>query len=78
MTYSNRKVGGIRFIRMGRLQVSLCWCKPKPKAVKDGPGLRNRLKTMGLREIHAIDWALLGAALVSVAMTACTAWAQGG
>lgn len=70
-----KKVGGIRFIRMGKLQLSVCWCKPKPRRETS---LRASLKAWALTEIHAIDWALLGAALVAVAMTACTAWAQGG
>jgi hypothetical protein len=30
MTYRNRKVGGIRFIRLGRMQVSFCRCKAEP------------------------------------------------
>jgi hypothetical protein len=31
MTYSNRKVGGIRFVKLGRLQLSFCVTKAAPK-----------------------------------------------
>jgi len=33
LTLRNRKVGGIRFLRVGWLQISVCWSDPnKPKA----------------------------------------------
>lgn len=36
----------------------------------------DRLKRAVLREIHALDWALLRAALTATALAACAAWAR--
>jgi len=32
---TTKKVGGLRFVRIGRLQVSYCICKARPKAIRE-------------------------------------------
>lgn len=37
MTCTTRKVGGLRFVRVGRLQASFCICKPAKPSKADKP-----------------------------------------
>lgn len=53
--YSSKRVGGIRFVRLGRLQLSFCVCKAQPRAERRGSPARGLGALYGAAALYIVS-----------------------